>query len=114
MVQCSFPDEELALSAARRLVDEGLAACAQLLPGPIHSIYRWQGELCQEREHLLLLKTSMGAWPRLRERVAELHPYEVPEILALPALGNEPYLRWVEESCSGAPPADGESAALEP
>lgn len=101
IVFCTFPEAESARTAARTLVEERLAACAQTQGSPITSVYRWQGELCEESEVLLLLKTSAGAWPRLRDRLGELHPYEVPQILACAAEGNEPYLRWLEEN---APP----------
>lgn len=115
VVLCAFPDSELARRVARRMIEESLAACAQLPSVPMQSIYRWEGELCEESEQMLVLKTSLGAWPRLRQRLSELHPYELPEILALPALGNEGYLRWVEESC---PPVaahpDSPEQGLEP
>ncbi len=105
VVLCPFPDGEQALSAARILVEEGLAACAQCASAPVTSIYRWEGKLCEESERMLLLKTSRESWPSLRDRLAELHPYDVPEVLACPVDGNEAYLDWVEKSCT--PPADG-------
>lgn len=101
IVSCPFPDPDTARQAARTVVEEGLAACAQRFAVPIHSVYRWRGELCEEEEILLLLKTAERIWPRLQERLQELHPYELPEILATPAEGNQAYLDWVVSSCRG-------------
>ena len=99
VVLCPCPDAEVAAALARRAVEEGWAACVQRLGSPITSWYRWEGDLCEEKEHLLLLKTSREAWPRLRDGLAAAHPYEVPEILALPADGLPAYLAWVGENC---------------
>lgn len=80
------------------LVAERLAACGNIVPG-ITSIFTWQGSVERTGEVLVLLKTTQRLLPALTERVAELHPYEVPEILALPVLGGlDAYLEWVEAS----------------
>lgn len=80
------------------LVEERLAACGNILPG-VTSIFAWQGSMERAGEVLVLLKTTQQMLPALTERVAELHPYDVPEILALPALGGlDAYLEWVEAS----------------
>ena len=93
LVTCSHP--EAAATLARTLVEEGLAACGNVLPG-LRSIYRWQGQVQDETEALLLLKTTAARFEALRERVVALHPYEVPEVIALAVdAGHAPYLAWV-------------------
>jgi len=83
------------------VLDERLAACVQLLP-QVESLYRWQGQIEQAEETLLLMKTSQARWPALRDRLAELHPYEVPEIVALEIADGLPaYLDWVRDETSG-------------
>ncbi|WP_022798658.1 divalent-cation tolerance protein CutA [Thermus islandicus] len=98
VVLITVPSEEVGRTIARALVEERLAACVNLLPG-LTSIYRWQGEVVEDRELLLLVKTTTHAFPRLKERVKALHPYTVPEIVALPiAEGNREYLEWLREN----------------
>ena len=93
LVTCPHP--EAAATLARTLVEEGLAACGNVLPG-LRSIYRWQGQVQDETEALLLLKTTAARFEALRERVVALHPYEVPEVIALAVdAGHAPYLAWV-------------------
>jgi periplasmic divalent cation tolerance protein len=95
VVFSTFPSEDRAADIARTLVSEGHAACANLVP-PVRSIYRWQGELCDERETLAIFKTTRDRFDTLRERLVALHPYEVPEVIALPVeAGHAPYLDWV-------------------
>ncbi len=78
------------------LVQSHLAACVSLLP--IHSIYTWEGELHQEEEWQLLIKTDLAQFQRLETKIREFHSYEVPEIIALPLVaGSQPYLKWVHE-----------------
>jgi periplasmic divalent cation tolerance protein len=82
---------------ASSLVKERLAACVNLI-GRMESNFRWKGQICSEREVLLIVKTKDRLFEKLKKRVVELHSYEVPEILALPILaGFEKYLSWVEE-----------------
>ena len=77
------------------LVGEQLAACVNLV-GPIRSIYRWQGEICRDEEHLLLIKTTRQRYAALEARVQALHSYEVPEIVAVPIeTGSAAYLAWI-------------------
>ncbi|TBH20598.1 divalent-cation tolerance protein CutA [Thermus thermamylovorans] len=98
VVLITAPNEEVARTLARALVEERLAACVNLVPG-LTSIYRWQGEVVEDQEVLLIVKTTTFAFPRLRERVLALHPYGVPEILALPvAEGHQAYLDWLREN----------------
>lgn len=89
------PDEATARRLARQLVEESLVACVNLL-GSAQSIYRWQGRVEEAAECVMLIKTTRAAWPRLKERLPQLHPYEVPELLALEVGdGHAPYLAWV-------------------
>lgn len=98
VVLITAPNEEVAQTLARTLVEERLAACVNLVPG-LRSVYRWQGEVVEDQEVLLVAKTTTFAFPRLKERVLSLHPYTVPEILALPiAEGHGPYLAWLREN----------------
>ena len=84
----------------RALVERGLAACVNVVPGLV-SIYRWKGAVEREEERLLLIKTRREAFPALREALVSMHPYEVPEVLALPiADGHAPYLAWLDENSS--------------
>ena len=96
LVHCTCPDAASAQRIARALVDERLAACVQVVPGLV-SIYRWQDEVRQDDELLLLIKTSRERWPALAARVRELHPFEVPELLAFDvADGSADYLAWID------------------
>ncbi len=89
------PDEAVAARIARALVDERLAACANLIPG-VRSIYRFEGAVEDEREVLLVIKTRADRVEALADRLRALHPYQVPELLVLPTVGGlAPYLDWV-------------------
>jgi periplasmic divalent cation tolerance protein len=82
---------------ARALVARRVAACVNLVPG-VRSVYRWRGRVEEARETLLVIKTSAARVPALLAAVAELHPYEVPEGIALPVVaGLAPYLRWIAD-----------------
>ncbi|MBI1993618.1 MAG: divalent-cation tolerance protein CutA [Deltaproteobacteria bacterium] len=82
---------------AQALVGERLAACVNRL-GPVRSVYRWQGQVEQSEEQLLIIKTKRELFGALKKRVQELHSYSVPEIIALPILeGSESYLQWLGE-----------------
>jgi periplasmic divalent cation tolerance protein len=79
-------------------VEERLAACAQVT-GPISSTYRWQGKVQQASEWYCHLKTTVERLPALEARIRELHPYDVPEIIAVPIMqGNAAYLEWIHDS----------------
>jgi periplasmic divalent cation tolerance protein len=94
------PDLEVAERLVRALVEERIIACGNIVPALI-SIYRWQGEVERSGEVLIIVKTTTAEVPRLLDRVPELHPYEVPEVLVLPVeAGYGPYLSWVRE-CVG-------------
>jgi periplasmic divalent cation tolerance protein len=95
VVLCACPDEAVAALIARELVEARLAACVNRLPG-VRSIYRWEGALQDEPEVLLAIKTSTSRYEELEMRLKALHPYEVPEIIALPVLaGAASYLAWL-------------------
>lgn len=95
LVLTTVPDADAGERLVRRLVEERIVACGNLLGGVL-SVYRWGGELSREGELLVLLKTRRSLVARLFERVAELHPYEVPELIALPvdAVSNA-YSHWI-------------------
>jgi len=95
------PDAEVAARIARALVEEELAACANLVSN-VRSIYRWQGKLEDESEVMLILKTRADRVDALAERLRALHPYEVPELLVLPVESGLPaYLDWVRGATAG-------------
>jgi len=96
LVTC--PNRRVAETVGQAAVEERLAACANIIPG-LTSIYRWEGELCRDREVLVIMKTRRPHFQALARRVRALHPYSVPEIIALPvAVGSPAYLNWVAES----------------
>jgi periplasmic divalent cation tolerance protein len=104
VVFMTAPDADVAGRIASALVEERLVACVNILPG-LRSIYRWEGELCDEAEVLCLMKTRLDLFPALRDRIAILHPYQVPEIIALPlAAGSAPYLDWVRQTTTQRDP----------
>lgn len=93
----TFPKEEDAAESARILVEEKLVACVSLIPA-IRSIYRWKGAVEDENEVLAIMKTTDKTVRKLQARLLELHPYEVPEIVAIPLVaGHGKYLKWIEE-----------------
>ena len=96
MVTC--PNKTVARRIATALVTRRLAACVNLLPG-VESTFRWQGKIDRCREVLLLIKTTRGRFGSLARVLVRLHPYEVPEVIALPiTAGSAPYLQWVRAS----------------
>lgn len=101
LVFSTAPDADVAQVIAGALVSEGLAACVTCLPGAT-STYSWQGKLETSSEVQLLIKTSAGCFQKMQERLCALHPYEVPEVLAVDlAQGLPAYLDWVRESLDG-------------
>jgi len=94
---CTCPDEATATRIAEALVTERLAACVNRLP-TLTSVYRWQGKIERDTETLLLIKTTDVRFDALCERLSDLHPYELPEIIATPVTKGLPeYLQWVSE-----------------
>ena len=98
VVLVTAPTAELAAELARAVVEERLAACGNVLPG-VRSIYRWEGKVQDEPEVLLVLKTRRDRFAALRDRILALHPYELPEVIALPVeAGSDAYLDWIARS----------------
>jgi periplasmic divalent cation tolerance protein len=101
VVFCTCPDEAVAERICGVLVEERLAACVNRIPC-ISSTYRWQGKVCHDNEQLLLIKTTRERFEALRTRILKLHPYELPEVIAVDiALGSAPYLDWIANEISG-------------
>lgn len=99
LVFSTFPDPATAGRIARQLIEEKCAACANVLP-PIESIYWWEGKVEEGKETLVLFKTSEDGYERFQSTLRDLHPYAVPEIIALPINRGLPeYLQWVVSSC---------------
>ena len=97
IVLCTCPDEASAARIADTLVGERLAACVNRIGG-VQSTYRWKGEIQHDAESLLVIKTVRERFNALRERILALHPYELPEIIAVDiASGHTPYLDWIAE-----------------
>lgn len=95
VVLVTAPSPEAAAELARALVGERLAACGNVVPG-LRSIYRWEGKVHDDAEALLVLKTTRARFEALRDRVLALHPYDVPEVIALPVeAGSARYLAWI-------------------
>lgn len=100
IVLSTVPESESA-RIAEILVSERLVACVNATP--VRSCYRWKGEICRDREDLLIIKTRESLFTRVMDRVREIHPYEVPEILALPVWGGfGGYVQWVMDE-TGSP-----------
>ena len=98
IVLCTCPDRDSAERLARDAVTQKLAACVNIVAG-LSSIYTWQGAIEQADEVLLLAKTTAAAWPELERAWRNQHPYELPEIIAVPvATGSEAYLRWISDA----------------
>ncbi|BAQ65272.1 divalent-cation tolerance protein CutA [Geminocystis sp. NIES-3709] len=97
VVLVTVNNQKEAESIAKTLVEESLAACVNFMP--ITSVYRWQGEVCCDSEWQLIIKTDLKLFPRLENRIRELHSYDVPEMIALPIIkGSQPYLDWVQQN----------------
>lgn len=95
LLLCACPDPGTAENIAAALVEARLAACVTLLPGA-RSVYRWQGQVRRAEECVMLIKTRAADYPALEQRLLQLHPDQVPELLALPILGGNPaYLAWL-------------------
>jgi len=98
VVLVTTPSSEVGLALGRALVDERLAACVNVVPG-VTSIYTWEGKREEAAETLLVIKTESPRYAALERRVLELHPYSVPEVLALPVEAGAPrYVSWVRDS----------------
>lgn len=100
LVLTMLPNADAAVEIAKTIVKEKLAACVNILPAA-RSIYRWKGQIEDTSEVLMLLKTRHEHYDRVQARLLELHPYEVPEVLAIPVeQGYYPYLEWLGRETS--------------
>lgn len=96
LVLTTAPDREVAERLARTLVEERLAACVNVLPA-MQSIYRWKGQIESASEQLLVVKTRTADYAAVEARIRALHPYELPEVIAVPILAGLPaYLAWLD------------------
>lgn len=102
-VLTNLPDSESAFNLARHLVRRRVAACVNVL-APATSFYRWEGREEEATEVPVLIKTTRERYPDLEREIRAAHPYELPEIIAVPVeLGLENYLGWVEDECKSVP-----------
>lgn len=102
VVYCTCPDQSTAEALAGELVIDRLAACVNI--APINSVYCWQGTQEQDAEILLIIKTQQARFAALEQRICERHPYEVPEIIAMPIVaGSAAYLHWIDENVGEQP-----------
>jgi periplasmic divalent cation tolerance protein len=103
LVMTTCAGEEEANKIAAALISEHAAACCNVAAG-LRSVYFWQDKLQNDREVLLLIKTTADSFPRVQEIIAQLHSYQVPEIITLPIIGgSESYLKWVSEQTTITP-----------
>jgi periplasmic divalent cation tolerance protein len=101
VVLSTVPDIDIGREIARGILEKRLAACVNV-SGPLESLYWWEGEIQQEPEHLLIFKTREELFPLLEEAVRSLHPYDVPELIALPiGQGSSAYLDWIATETRG-------------
>jgi periplasmic divalent cation tolerance protein len=98
IVLCTVPDLDTAEEMANILIADNLAACVNIIPG-ITSVYRWEDRIEQSDELLLLVKSGATAYKALQAKIVDLHPYELPEIIAVPIQDGLPaYLNWLKQS----------------
>ena len=102
-VETTVGSEEEARKIARELVEKRLAACAQVA-GPVTSTYWWEGKIEEAREWQCIAKTRKDLYETLEKTIREIHPYQVPEILAVPLIaGLKVYVRWIDDELEGSP-----------
>ncbi len=100
IVLCTCPDEDIAVAIGRVLVERCLAACVNV-SGHVRSIYRWNDELAEDSEVLMIIKTTRAAYADLEAAIIEQHPYELPEVIAVPIeRGFKRYLAWIDDVTS--------------
>lgn len=98
IVLCTVPDPDVGATIAGALVEAKLAACVNIIGG-LRSIYLWKGEVEDDPEALLVVKSRRDKLPALEQRIVALHPYDVPEVIATPIIGGlAAYLGWIDES----------------
>ena len=100
IVLITTPDEEMAAKIAKSLVKNQLAACVSIIP-QVRSIYRWEGEICDDNEVQLIVKTVTEVFDQVQRVVKDIHSYDIPEIMLLPIEnGSEDYLQWIDNCVS--------------
>ncbi|WP_020482572.1 divalent-cation tolerance protein CutA [Methylomonas sp. MK1] len=100
LILCTCPDVEVADKLAGALITQKLAACVNILPG-VRSVYEWQGKIEAAQEHLLLIKSHQDRYAAIEATLKSLHPYQLPEIIAVAIeSGSLDYLKWID-SCLG-------------
>ena len=100
LIYCTCPDHETAEQIARELIASRLAACVNILPG-VSSVYEWQGQIENAREHLLLVKSRKDRYAAIETAIKAIHPYQVPEIIAVAIdSGSSDYLQWIDSCVS--------------
>jgi periplasmic divalent cation tolerance protein len=112
VVTTTVGSEAAPTALARAMVEQRLAACVQIDPD-VTSLYRWKGELCEDREARLVIKTLPGREDALRAFLAEHHPYQLPQFVAMTAAASADYARWVRDEVSGTLPL-GQAAGQPP
>lgn len=97
LVLTTVPEEKSGQKITSHLLEERLAACVTISPAS-QSLYWWKGQIAKEPEHILFIKTKADLYPELEKKIREIHPYEVPEIIALPIQkGLTDYLNWIDK-----------------
>ena len=100
LIYCTCPDLKTAEGIAQHLVKDKLAACVNILPG-VHSVYEWQGQIETAQEHLLLIKSRQACYAAIEAAIKTLHPYQLPEIIAVAIeRGSAEYLKWIDSCLS--------------
>lgn len=97
LILCTCPDKISAQKIAQALITKKLAACVNMIPN-ITSIYEWEGKVVEETEVLLLIKTKQNLFTQLSDEITHIHPYDIPEVIALDiAQGNPDYMHWLNQ-----------------
>ncbi|MGO8816261.1 MAG: divalent-cation tolerance protein CutA [Terriglobia bacterium] len=110
VILVTVPSKEEGHKIARHLVESRLAACVNVT-GAIESFYRWKGEITQDQEYQIFIKTTRGMFPEIQAAISRLHSYQTPEIICLPIIdGSREYLQWVNESVKPADPVSKDNA----
>lgn len=103
MVMTTTPGSITAKKVANELVEKGVASCVQVLP-QAYSVFRWKGRIEHEEEHVLMIKTSRACYQAVEDIIKSQHPYEVPEIVAVPIVAGLPeYLAWIGQTADTRP-----------
>jgi len=100
IILCTCPDQKAAAYIAGQMIEHHLAACVNIVPG-ITSVYQWQGKIESAQEHLLIIKTQINQYQAIETKIKQIHPYELPEIIAVPIEHGLPeYLHWIDTCLS--------------